>query len=104
MAAAVTNPPKGYHSITPYMTVRDCVAAIAFYGKAFGAEKTMQLDMPDGTIAHAEIRIGGSVERAQYHPGYYGAFVLDPDGNNIEAVHHGAAQRSAASVVVHFDE
>lgn len=29
--------------------------------------------------------------RPQYHPGYYGAFVLDPDGNNIEAVFHGAA-------------
>ncbi len=31
---------------------------------------------------------GGPGERAQYHPGYYGAFVLDPDGNNIEAVNH----------------
>ena len=28
--------------------------------------------------------------RPQYHPGYYGAYVLDPDGNNVEAVHHGA--------------
>lgn len=37
-----------------------------------------------------------------YHPGYYAAFVLDPDGNNIEAVYHGPAQRSAASVVVTF--
>lgn len=27
--------------------------------------------------------------RPEYHPGYYGAFVLDPDGNNIEAVFHG---------------
>jgi catechol 2,3-dioxygenase-like lactoylglutathione lyase family enzyme len=27
--------------------------------------------------------------RAHYHPGYYGAFVRDPDGNNVEAVHHG---------------
>jgi catechol 2,3-dioxygenase-like lactoylglutathione lyase family enzyme len=35
-----------------------------------------------------------------YHPGYYGAFVLDPDGNNIEAVFHGQASRSAESVVV----
>ena len=26
--------------------------------------------------------------RPQYHPGYYGAFVFDPDGNNVEAVHH----------------
>ncbi len=37
-----------------------------------------------------------------YHPGYYGAFVLDPDGNNIEAVYHGEAQRSAPSVKVTF--
>ena len=37
-----------------------------------------------------------------YHPGYYAAFVLDPDGNNIEAVHHGQAQRSAASVRITF--
>ncbi|MFP5391320.1 MAG: VOC family protein [Gammaproteobacteria bacterium] len=35
-----------------------------------------------------------------YHPGYYAAFVLDPDGNNIEAVFHGPAQRSAASVEI----
>ncbi|MEF7613256.1 VOC family protein [Aquincola sp. MAHUQ-54] len=42
---------------------------------------------------------GGPGER-HYHPGYYGAFVLDPDGNNIEAVFHGPATRSAASVVL----
>ncbi len=38
----------------------------------------------------------------EYHPGYYAAFVLDPDGNNIEAVYHGAAQRSAPSVEIRF--
>lgn len=37
-----------------------------------------------------------------YHPGYYGAFVLDPDGNNIEAVFHGPARRSADSVHITF--
>ena len=37
-----------------------------------------------------------------YHPGYYAAFVLDPDGNNIEVVHHGPANRSAASVKITF--
>lgn len=31
---------------------------------------------------------GGPGERAHYHPGYYAAFVLDPDGHNIEAVCH----------------
>ena len=38
----------------------------------------------------------------KYHPGYYAAFVLDPDGNNIEAVYHGPAQRSAQSVKLTF--
>jgi catechol 2,3-dioxygenase-like lactoylglutathione lyase family enzyme len=32
---------------------------------------------------------GAPGERPEYHPGYYGAFVLDPDGNNIEVVSHG---------------
>jgi catechol 2,3-dioxygenase-like lactoylglutathione lyase family enzyme len=34
-----------------------------------------------------------------YHPGYYAAYLLDPDGNNLEAVYHGPAERSAPSVV-----
>lgn len=38
----------------------------------------------------------------EYHPDYYAAFVIDPDGNNIEAVFHGPAQRSASSVKVTF--
>jgi catechol 2,3-dioxygenase-like lactoylglutathione lyase family enzyme len=42
---------------------------------------------------------GGPGERS-YHPGYYAAFVLDPDGNNIEAVYHGPMARSAPSVVL----
>ena len=44
---------------------------------------------------------GGPGERS-YHPGYYAAFVLDPDGNNMEAVYHGEARRSAPSVKVAF--
>jgi catechol 2,3-dioxygenase-like lactoylglutathione lyase family enzyme len=42
---------------------------------------------------------GAPGERA-YHPGYYAAYVLDPDGNNIEAVYHGPARQSAESIVV----
>jgi catechol 2,3-dioxygenase-like lactoylglutathione lyase family enzyme len=44
----------------------------------------------------------GAPGERPYHPGYYAAFVLDPDGNNIEAVFHGEARRSAASVTVTF--
>ena len=54
----------------------------------------------------AAIAAGGTDNGAPgerpYHPGYYAAFVLDPDGNNIEAVYHGEAERSAASVKITF--
>jgi catechol 2,3-dioxygenase-like lactoylglutathione lyase family enzyme len=52
-------------------------------------------------LAHGGRDNGGPGER-HYHPGYYGAFVLDPDGNNIEAVFHGEAKRSASSVKITF--
>jgi catechol 2,3-dioxygenase-like lactoylglutathione lyase family enzyme len=52
-------------------------------------------------LAHGGKDNGAPGERP-YHPGYYAAFVLDPDGNNIEAVHHGPAQRSAPSVKITF--
>lgn len=42
----------------------------------------------------------GAPGERDYHPGYYAAFLLDPDGNNIEAVNHGPAERSAESVVI----
>jgi catechol 2,3-dioxygenase-like lactoylglutathione lyase family enzyme len=44
----------------------------------------------------------GAPGERPYHPGYYAAFALDPDGNNIEAVYHGEAKRSAPSVKVTF--
>ncbi|MBZ9797742.1 VOC family protein [Mesorhizobium sp. ES1-4] len=44
----------------------------------------------------------GAPGERPYHPGYYAAFLLDPDGNNIEAVHHGQANRSVASVKITF--
>jgi catechol 2,3-dioxygenase-like lactoylglutathione lyase family enzyme len=45
----------------------------------------------------------GAPGERPYHPGYYAAFLLDPDGNNIEAVFHGPAERSADSVTIDFE-
>ena len=45
-------------------------------------------------------RDNGAPGDRSYHPGYYAAFVLDPDGNNIEAVFNGPATRSTPSVVI----
>jgi PhnB protein len=52
--------PKGYNSITPYISVNDAVRAIEFYKKAFGATEVGRITMPDGSIAHAELEINGS--------------------------------------------
>ena len=52
--------PDGYHSLTPYMGIDKAGEAIEFYKKAFGATQVMRLDMPDGRVGHAELRIGES--------------------------------------------
>jgi uncharacterized glyoxalase superfamily protein PhnB len=58
---AMKNPPKGYHTVTPGLTVDGAANAIDFYAKAFGAEEESRMPGPDGRIMHAEIRIGDSV-------------------------------------------
>ena len=53
--------PKGHHSITPSLFVAGAAKAIDFYTKAFGAEELMRFPSPDGSIMHAELRIGDSI-------------------------------------------
>ena len=59
---------------TSSVNVSDPAASKAFYEAALAAGGSDN---------------GGPGERPHYHPGYYGAFVLDPDGNSLEAVFHG---------------
>jgi PhnB protein len=51
--------PPGYHTVTPYLIVDSAAAAIDFYSKAFGAEELFRFEH-EGTIGHAEMRIGTS--------------------------------------------
>lgn len=53
--------PDGYHSATPYLTVRDATKAIDFYKRAFDATEINRMEGPDGKVAHAELKIGDSV-------------------------------------------
>lgn len=53
--------PDGYHTLTPYMTVRDAARAIEFYKQAFGAVERGVMKGPDGKIVHAELLIGDSI-------------------------------------------
>jgi uncharacterized glyoxalase superfamily protein PhnB len=60
--AAVTPIPEHLHTITPRLVLPDVAAAIDFYAAAFGAEQLGERwTLPDGSIVHAEVRIGDSV-------------------------------------------
>jgi len=52
--------PEGYHSVTPYLIIRNAAEAIEFYKKAFGAIELFRFPAPGGKIGHAEIKIGDS--------------------------------------------
>jgi len=67
---------------------------------AFQAPSRAHVDAFHRAALAAGGRDNGRPGERAYHPGYYGAFVLDPDGHNVEAVHHGAAERSAPAVTV----
>jgi catechol 2,3-dioxygenase-like lactoylglutathione lyase family enzyme len=70
---------------------------------AFQAPDRETVDRWHAAVLAAGGRDNGAPGERHYHPGYYGAYALDPDGNNVEAVHHGPATRSAPSVVITVD-
>jgi uncharacterized glyoxalase superfamily protein PhnB len=53
--------PEGYHTLTPFLTVRNAVRAIEFYKQAFGAQERGVAKGPDGKVMHAELKIGDSI-------------------------------------------
>jgi catechol 2,3-dioxygenase-like lactoylglutathione lyase family enzyme len=69
---------------------------------AFQAKDRAMVDAFHIAALKAGGRDNGAPGVRPYHPGYYAAFILDPDGNNLEAVHHGPAKFSAPSVVITF--
>jgi PhnB protein len=52
--------PKGYQTVTPYLIVKDAARAIEFYKQALGAVELVRMEVPNGTVAHAELQIGDS--------------------------------------------
>jgi len=60
MAKAASFLPKGYHAVTPQLTLNNAARTIDWYKKAFGAEEIDRNIGPDGKIMHAELKIGDS--------------------------------------------
>ncbi|NVN89817.1 MAG: VOC family protein [Desulfuromonadales bacterium] len=60
MATSIKPIPDGYHTVTPYLVIKDAAKAIEFYTEVFNAMECMRLPNPEGKLMHAEIRIGDS--------------------------------------------
>lgn len=89
-----------------FVSSRDSAAALgALTGRhhlAFQAQdRAMVEKFHAAGLAHGG-QDNGAPGLRRYHADYYAAFLLDPDGNNIEALFHGPARRSAASVEIAF--
>jgi PhnB protein len=100
--------PKGYHSVTPYMVVRDAAKAIDFYKQAFGTTEISRMPGPDGKIVHAELQIGDSrIMLTEENPSEgerspqmlngtpVNIFLYVPD---VDAVHQQAVRAGAKSI------
>jgi catechol 2,3-dioxygenase-like lactoylglutathione lyase family enzyme len=83
-----------------YVSPRDARTPPTHVHLAFQAADRAMVDAFYAAALAAGGRDNGAPGERRYHPGYYACFVLDPDGNNVEAVYHGPGQRSAASVVI----
>ena len=97
---AVNPIPQGYHSVTPYLVVREVPKLLDFLKHAFNAQEIMRMPQPDGTIMHAEVRIGDSAimmgEAQGEHkpmPGSIYLYVNDTDATYKRALEAGATSQ-----------
>lgn|SRR5262249_39926736 len=84
---AVKPIPKGFHTITPHLVVRNAAGAIDFYQKAFGAESERVHKMPDGKVMHAELRIGDSPIMLGEEAPDWGVLSPQTIGNTSTVIH-----------------
>jgi PhnB protein len=89
--------PEGFHTITPYITVHGAKNFIEFLKQAFNAEEMHSYTLPDGTVMHADIRIGNSPlmlseasEQFKAMPCMLHLYVNDTDATYKQAIEAGA--------------
>jgi PhnB protein len=67
MASEVKAIPDGWHSVTPFLCVKDAARAIEFYRQVFGATELERIAEPDGKVNHSVLKIGDSLVRISDH-------------------------------------
>lgn len=83
MPNAVSPIPPGFGSVTPHLKIKGASEAIEFYKRAFGAEERMRMPMPDGKIAHAELKIGDAIVMLCDEAPQWGVFGPGPQGAGV---------------------
>jgi PhnB protein len=98
---AVKPVPVGYHTVTPYLTVRGAEKVIEFLKQAFGGEPKEALKRPDGSVMHAQVKIGDSLvmiadesEMAKATPSTLYLYVP-----NVDAVYERAVKAGGKSIM-----
>jgi PhnB protein len=104
---AVKPVPDGYHTVTPYLVMRGATKTIEFARKAFGAEMVEEpVKRPDGTIMHAQIKIGDSIvmisDATEQHPPMQSMLYLYVP--NVDAVYQRAVAAGGTSLMEPMDQ
>ncbi len=102
--------PDGYHSITPYLVVSGAAKVIDFAKQAFGAQELMRMPGANGTIGHAELKIGDSVvmtadasSQYQARPAHLLLYVPDVDEAYRRALNAGGKSEREPTNQVYGD-
>ncbi len=106
MAKAVNPIPEGYHSVTPYLVAQGIPKLFDFLKQAFGATERERQTKPDGTVRHAEVKIGDSIimlgeAAGQWKPMPSMLYVYVPD---IDATYQRALQAGGRALREPRDE
>ena len=90
--------PEGYPVVSPYLIVGNTVELLKFIGTVFDSEELAQTHRADGSIMHAQVRLGGSIimmgeteDETRRMPGSLGVYVDDADAIYQRAIDAGAA-------------
>ena len=101
------NPPEGYTSVTPHLSIDGCAKAIDFYKQALGAEEVARAPGSDGRLLHAEIQIGDArVMMSDVFPEYGGkptVTTLHIFCNDADALYQRAIDAGATTVMPLWD-
>jgi len=84
---AVKPIPEGYHTLTPFFTVKNAIKAIQFYKSAFGAQERGVMKGPDGKVMHAELKIGDSIVMLADEFPEFGSLAPDSGGSTSMGLH-----------------